>query len=188
MKKNSGSYLTIIFIVAATAFTIIFCIRGYRAFQKKVNDIINKKIEKYKEEQNETGTNFQFDLKKNNENNQPNFYNDFEINNLEYSEALKIDKRTFCESYVSLLKTKHILLFTFFIKNDYNSTEIKICLLLFCFCLDYAINGLFFNDPTLHQIYIDKGDYNFFYQLKFSIYSILISLFITNFIVCFSIF
>ena len=186
LKKNSGSYLTIIFIVAGTVFTIIFCIRGHRSFQKKVNDIIDMKISKYKEEQNDTD--FNFDLEKNDQNNQPNFYNDYEMNNLEYSEALKIDKRTFLESYWSLLKTKHILLFTFLIKNDYNSTEIKICLLLFCLCLDYAINGLFFNDPTLHQIYVDRGQYNFFYQLKFSIFSILISFCITNLIACFSLF
>ena len=188
LKKNSGSYLTIIFIVAVTVLTIIFCIRGHRSFQKKVNVIIDMKISKYRGEQNETGTDFALDFEKNNQNNQPNFYNDYEINNSEYSEALKIDKRTFLESYWSLLKTKHILLFTFFIENDYNSTEIKVCLLLFCLCLDYAINGLFFNDPTLHQIYVDRGQYNFFYQLKFSILSILFSLLITNLIACFAIF
>ena len=35
-------------------------------------------------------------------------YNDYELNNLSYNEALKNDKRTFMQYYVSLLKMKHL--------------------------------------------------------------------------------
>ena len=44
--------------------------------------------------------------------------NEQELNDLDYSSALKIDKRTYCQYYCSLIKTKHIILFTFFTKND----------------------------------------------------------------------
>jgi hypothetical protein len=118
----------------------------------------------------------------------PNFYNDFEINNLEYSEALEIDKRTFWESYISLIKTKHIIFFTFFIKNDYNSTEIKLCLFLFWLALDYLVNALFFNDSTMNKMNEDKGKFNLLYQLPISIYSFIISFVITKLITCFAIF
>ena len=41
-------------------------------------------------------------------------YDDEELNNLSYSEALKFDKRTFFEYYLSLLRTNHPLFFSFF--------------------------------------------------------------------------
>ena len=79
-------------------------------------------------------------------------YIDYELNTLEYEEALKYDKRTYCEYYCSLLRTKHLLFFSFCSFNDYNSTIIKICLFLFSFVLFYTINALFYNDSALHAI------------------------------------
>ena len=102
-------------------------------------------------------------------------YNDEELNNLKYEFALKYDHRTYCEYYISLLRTKHIILFTFFNNTDYNSKLIKIDLFLFNFSLYYAINTLFFNDNTMHQIYEDEGSFNFVYQLPQIAYSSLIS-------------
>ena len=40
-------------------------------------------------------------------------YNDYEMNNLPYEEAIKIDKRTYWEYYLSLIKTKELLIFSF---------------------------------------------------------------------------
>ena len=102
-------------------------------------------------------------------------YNDYEINSLIYKDALKIDKRTYFEYYFSLLRRKQILLFTFYINNDYNSKSIKICLFLFSFALYYLVNALFFNDATMHKIYINEGKYIFIYQLSNILYSTLIS-------------
>ena len=45
--------------------------------------------------------------------------------NLNYEKALIIDKRTFFQYYYSLLRTKHIILFTFYQPNDYNLFSIK---------------------------------------------------------------
>ena len=109
-----------------------------------------------------------------------NNYNDYEMNSLRYEEALKIDNRTFFQYYLSLLKRKVIILFTFFVSNDYNSRSIKICLLFFSFALEYGINTLFFNDTTMHKIYLDEGKYDFIYQIPFIIYSTLISGIITG--------
>ena len=60
-------------------------------------------------------------------------YNDYELNNLKYKEALKLDKRNYINFYLSLLRTKHALIFTFYTKTDYNSRYIKICLFFFLF-------------------------------------------------------
>ena len=43
---------------------------------------------------------------------------DNEINSLNFEKALKYDNRTYYEYYISLLKTKHLLIFTFITRND----------------------------------------------------------------------
>ena len=53
-------------------------------------------------------------------------YIDEEINGFSYSLALKYDKRTYCQYYISLLKTQHNLISALFNNNDYNSKIIKI--------------------------------------------------------------
>ena len=103
------------------------------------------------------------------------FDNDFEINNLDYKLALEYDKRTFIQYYFSLIRTNHLLVFTFYTKSDYNSRLVKLSLFIFTFSLSYAVNALFFNDSTMHKIYEDKGEYNFVYQIPIIIYSAIIS-------------
>jgi len=79
-------------------------------------------------------------------------YNDYELNIISFGEALKFDKRTFLQLYCSLIKLKHILIFTFKKKKDYNPYIIKICLFLFMFAFLIFANTLFFNDYTIHEI------------------------------------
>ena len=112
--------------------------------------------------------------------------NDYELNTLTYSEALKIDRRNFLQYYFSLLKTKHLVIFTFYTKTDYNSTLIKICLFFFSFGLYFTVNALFFNDSTIHKIYEDKGDFDIIYQIPQILYSNIISSFIDTIIKFFS--
>ena len=102
-------------------------------------------------------------------------YNDYELNSLNYNEAIKIDKRTYKEFYMSFLRTKHLFIFTFITKNDYNSFIIKICLFFFGFALYLTVNVLFFNDSTMHKIYEDNGKFNFIYQIPQILYSTIIS-------------
>jgi hypothetical protein len=40
-------------------------------------------------------------------------YKEQELNQLKYNLALKYDKRTYCDYYLSLIKTKHDLIFFF---------------------------------------------------------------------------
>ena len=106
-------------------------------------------------------------------------YNDNELNDLGYTKAFKFDHRTLFQYYISLLFTKHIF-FQIFNTKDYNSYSIKVLLLFFNFSSCFAMNTLFFNDNTIHQIYKDEGDFNFIYQLPQIAYSTLISYFIDN--------
>ena len=115
-----------------------------------------------------------------------NNLNDNEMNSLDFNNALVIDKRTYVQYYFSLLRTKHLLIFSFFPSNDYNSLIIKINLFLFNFSLYYIINGFFFTDSTMHKIYEDKGSFDFIYQLPQIIYSSIISALIDKVIKYFS--
>ena len=107
---------------------------------------------------------------------------DFELNSLDYEEAIKLDKRNYCEYYFSLIKYNHPLIFSFGCYQDYNPKIIKIFLFFYSFILDLTINALFFNDDTMHKIYEDKGKFNFLYQIPQIMYSTLISKFIDGFI------
>ena len=57
--------------------------------------------------------------------NENNEYNDYELNSLGYEKALKYDKRTLMQYYMSLIKTKHPIIFSFVPLDDYNSQIIK---------------------------------------------------------------
>ena len=102
-------------------------------------------------------------------------YNDDEINNFPYDLALEYDKRTYCQYYISLIKTKHNLIFSFIYNKDYNSRIIKMDLFFVCFASNYTVNALFFNDDTMHNIYISKGSFDIEYELPKIVYSFLIS-------------
>ena len=101
--------------------------------------------------------------------------NDQELNILEYKEALIYDKRTYFQYYWSLLKKKHLILFAFIPNNDYNLQYIKISLLILSFSIYFNINGFFFSDKTLHNIYESEGIINYLYQLIGILYSTLVS-------------
>ena len=66
-----------------------------------------------------------------------------ELNDLKYKDALKKDNRTFCLYYLSLIKTNHIIYFSFISFLDFNSRIIKIFLFFFNFSTNFTVNALF---------------------------------------------
>ena len=100
---------------------------------------------------------------------------DYELNWLSYKEAIRFDKRTNCEYYGSLIKSKQLILFTFCSFNDYNSGIVKKFMFFLSFALHYTTNALFFTESTMHQIFEDEGKFNFEYQYPKIIYSAIIS-------------
>ena len=202
--KNIGNYILIIIILINTKLLIVFIIKGFKSIENQIEYIINiKNIIKNKDcdkkkkklpkkniiinnisnfETTTDNSNFKFknikfsdNIDLSNLNNDIVKYNDNELNNLSYKEAIINDKRNYINYYFSLLKIKHILLFTFFNNNDYNSKIIKIYLFIFTFALYFAINSFFFNDSTIHKIYENKGKFNFIHLLSIAFYSSIIS-------------
>ena len=109
-------------------------------------------------------------------------YIDDELNDLEYKDAIKVDKRTYVQYYISLLKAKNLFIFSFITKNDYNSKIIKIYLFFYTFLIEYVISAMFYTDSTMHEIYVDEGSFDFIYQIPQIICSSLISN-VLNFII-----
>ena len=97
--------------------------------------------------------------------------NDQELNMLDYKKALEIDKRTYFQYYFSLLKKKQLILFAFYPNNDYNLVPLKISLFLLAFSLYFTMNGFFFSDQTMHEIYEDNSSFNILIQIPIIIYS-----------------
>ena len=100
---------------------------------------------------------------------------DYELNDLEYDEALELDNRNFFKTYWYLLKREHIILFTFFNWNDFNLFAIKLSKLFLSVCSDMAFNVFFFADESMHKIYKSGGKYDFIDQLAQMVYSTIIS-------------
>ena len=90
-------------------------------------------------------------------------YNDYELNSLDYNDALSHDKRTCSQYYLYLLKVKNIILFSFCPLKDYNNQIIKLCIFSLSFSIYYAVNFAFFDDTMLHKIYKLGGKYDFMY-------------------------
>ena len=107
---------------------------------------------------------------------------DLELNDLEYLEAIDLDKRPFSQIYWFFLKRNHLILFTFFSWNDYNLYYIKFARFLFLICTDMAMNVFFFSDNSMHKIYLNYGKYKFIQQIPQILYSSLLSLIIELFL------
>ena len=154
-------------------------------FEPKKNVGLGIKIYEKKDKKTDLNKNKNVNIKVKPTNSILNF-NDFEMNNLPYDSALKYDKRTYFQYYLSLIRTKHIFFFAFYPNNDYNSMIIKICLFFFSFALYYTVNCLFFNDDTVHDVNQNSGKFDFIYNLPQILYSTIISAFINMIIKFFS--
>ncbi len=109
-----------------------------------------------------------------NENEKPIVYLNYEKNILSYEEAKKNDKRTYFQYYKSLILINNLFIFSFYSNKDYNPYIIKICMFFFLLALNLVVDTLFFNDYIMHEIYRDKGSYNFICFLPQIIYSVVI--------------
>ena len=99
----------------------------------------------------------------------------FELNDLEYEKAIIYDKRSFIKTYFDFLKREHLIIFTFFVCNDYNIAYIKYTRFIFLVVTDMAMNVFFFSDESMHKIFLNYGKYNFIQQIPQIVYTTIIS-------------
>ena len=107
-------------------------------------------------------------------------YSDYELSNLEYDKAKKLDKRSLCETYYATLKREHLIFFTFFNCEDYNLLSVKVSQCIFLVVSDMALNSFFFSDDSMHKLFLTYGKYDFIQQIPQIFYSTVISQIIEN--------
>ena len=95
----------------------------------------------------------------------PEEFNHFELNTMDYMNAINYDKRTFCQYYGALIRIKHPLLFGLCPMNDYNSMIIKLCIFLLSFDIYYVVNFIFFDENAIHVLYENGGKFDIIYFL-----------------------
>ena len=100
---------------------------------------------------------------------------EYQMSDLDYINALRYDKRTFIQTYITFIKREHSLIFTFFVCNDLNISYIKISRFLFLLASVMTMNVFFFSDESLHKLYISYGKYDFVQQIPQILYSTIIS-------------
>ena len=103
------------------------------------------------------------------------FENDFELNMLPFQDALKYDRRTCCQYYVSLIKNRQFLLFSLLDFNSYNSVILKKPIFFLSFIYNYGINAFFFTDEVMNKIYENEGKYDIETLTPNAVYSALAS-------------
>ena len=107
---------------------------------------------------------------------------------MEYDDAVKNDKRSFWEFFVDRLKTKQMIADTFYHKDKIRPISIKLILFLLNIDLYFFINGLFFSEEYIIELYHVETEDSFFTYLPRSInrflYATLVSLIVGIIIDC----
>ena len=111
-----------------------------------------------------------------------------DLDDMEFEDAIKYDKRSFSEFYRDRLKQKQIILDTFYNKDDIRPLPIKIMLLLLNIDLYFVINGLFFSEEYIIKLYHLETEDKFFDFIPRSIgrffYATLVGVIIEIIIAC----
>ena len=85
-----------------------------------------------------------------------------DLDDLEYDDAIKFDKRTFCEFFSERLAEKQITMNTFYHKENLKPMSIKIILFLLNIDLYFVINGFFYNEEYLSALFNSNEEEAFF--------------------------
>ena len=92
-----------------------------------------------------------------------------DLDDMEYDDAIKEDKRSFCEFLCQRLYENQIILNTFCFKDNLKPISIKIILQLLTIDLYFVINGLFFSEEYLSELFNSTEEETFFSYIPRSI-------------------
>ena len=102
---------------------------------------------------------------------------------MEFDDAIKRDTRGFCEYFCDSLKEKQTFAYTFIATDPINTRMIKFILFSLNITLYFVVNGLFFSESFISELYhTKKENENFFSFIPRTIdkviYTTLVSIFI----------
>ena len=81
---------------------------------------------------------------------------------MDYDDALKLDKRKFCQFFFDKLKVNQIILNTFCTEEPLRPKPIKILLLILDIALFLFVNALFFNESYISEVFNSNKEEKFF--------------------------
>ena len=81
---------------------------------------------------------------------------------MDFDSAIKLDKRTFCEYFSDKLIEKQILIDTFYTMDHLRPRSIKILLFLLNINLYLVVNGLFFSEEYISELFFSNEEETFF--------------------------
>ena len=105
---------------------------------------------------------------------------DEDLQDMDYEEAIKYDKRSIFKIYWSFLVDSQIILGTFCTDNFLNLFVIKLSFFIFTFEISFFLNALFYTDEYISDAYINNGVLDFIVGLPKAIYSFIATLITTN--------
>ena len=84
------------------------------------------------------------------------------IDDQEFEDVILQDKRTFKEYFLGALNDKQLFVNTFNVHDNFRPTSLKIVLFILTLILYCTINGLFYGEDAISEIYHIEGDDSFF--------------------------
>ena len=115
-------------------------------------------------------------------------FDEEELDKMEFHNAIKYDKRKFCEYYCKLLKQKQNIINTFFIYNPMKPFPIKAIAYFFMISVIFAVNCLFITESYISEKYNYKGKIGLSFILNNAInrifYSVIVSVIINYCVSC----
>ena len=85
-----------------------------------------------------------------------------DVDDQEFEDIILQDKRTFKEYFLTALNDKQLFVNTFNVHDNFRPQSLKIVLFLLTLILYMVINGLFYGEDAISEIYHIEGDDSFF--------------------------
>ena len=85
-----------------------------------------------------------------------------DVDDMEFEDALKKDDRTFCQYYCDKFREKQIIMDTFFNPETLKPIPIKIIILFLNIILYFVINGLFYSEDYVSELFHSEEEESFF--------------------------
>jgi len=105
---------------------------------------------------------------------------DYDLQDIDYEEAIIFDKRSYLRMCWGFLLDSQIILGTFFTDNHLDLFVIKLSFLVCTFQISFFLNALFYTDEYISDAYHHDGTLDFFSGLPKAIYSFVATLITTN--------
>ena len=147
--------------------------------RKTIRKSIRKSSRNFKLNLNDIKMTQKFGNKNSNISNNFDKYLEPSLDDLPYDDAIKKDKRKFCVFFCESIKDKQTIANIIFEKDPINTRTIKLMLLNLDIFLYFIINGLFYNEDYVSEVYHLKKKEKFFSFLPRSLYRILYSTFVS---------